>query len=157
MTTAVLNTKVEAKKKISNVSDLVKKTDYDTKISEIEEKYFISADYIKFTSDILDAKIKQKELVDKPGLNTKLTTIATKAELKAEQDKTIKLQTYDLSYFLGRNSFGDNSFQNTFVYQPKFNTLELKKTRALIMLSVGNQKIYLNLNFFHYMVLSYLA
>ena len=95
--------------------------------------------------------------MDKPGLNTKLTTIATKAELKAEQDKIIKLQKYDLSYFLGRNSFGDDGFQNTFVYQPKFNTFELKKTRALIMLSVGNQKIYLNLNFFHYMVLSYLT
>ena len=34
-------------------------------------------------SYILDTKIKQKELVDKSNLNTKLATSATKAELKA--------------------------------------------------------------------------
>ena len=50
-------------------------------------------DYNKFTSDIFDAKIKQKELVDKPhisnlaknsDLNTKLATLATKAELNSQ-------------------------------------------------------------------------
>ena len=66
-------------------------------------------DYNKFTSDIIDAKIKQKELVDKPhisnlaknsDLNTKLATLATKAELKEEQNKIVKLQIDHLSYFL---------------------------------------------------------
>ena len=37
------------------------KTDYDAKILEIEEKYFTTADYNKFTSDILDAKMKKKK------------------------------------------------------------------------------------------------
>ena len=35
----------------------------------------------------------------------KLATLVTKAELKTEQDKTMKLQTYDLSYFLDKNLF----------------------------------------------------
>ena len=43
--------------------------------------------------------------------------LATKTELKAEQDKIVKLQTYDLSYFLGKNFFGDDVFQNMFLYQ----------------------------------------
>ena len=30
--------------------------------------------------------------------------------------------------------------QNTFVYQPTFNVLELKKTKVLNMLLAGNQK-----------------
>ena len=32
------------------------------------------------------------------NLNNKITTLATKAELKPEQDKIIKLKTHDLSY-----------------------------------------------------------
>ena len=63
---------------------------------------------------MLDAKKKQKDLVSKSiisgivknfDLNIKLATLVTKAELKAEQDKTMKLQTYDLSYFRGKNLF----------------------------------------------------
>ena len=42
-----------------------------------------------------------------PVLNSKLATLATKAELKAEQDKTVKLQ--------GFHSI-DDGFQNIFVY-----------------------------------------
>ena len=33
----------------------------------------------------------------------------------------------DLSYFLGKIDFGDDGFQNIFVYQPSFSTLKLKK------------------------------
>ena len=38
-----------------------KKTVYGPKISEIGEKRFTISDYNKFTSGILDAKIKQKK------------------------------------------------------------------------------------------------
>ena len=48
--------------KIPNFSDLVKKADYDGKISEIEKKYFSVSYYNKFTSNTLDAKITQKKL-----------------------------------------------------------------------------------------------
>ena len=81
-------------------SDLVKKMDHDTKRSGTVGKYITTSDYSKFTSDILDVKIKQKELVNNSDvsnhikiseLNTKLATLATKAKLKAEQDKIVKL------------------------------------------------------------------
>ena len=39
---------------IPDVSLLVKKTDYDTKITDIENKYITSADYNKFTKNIVD-------------------------------------------------------------------------------------------------------
>ena len=101
MTTTVHNTQIrEVKNKIPVVSDLVKKTDYDVKILEIEEIYITTSDYNKFTTEILDAKLKQKKLVIKSGitslvknsdLNTKLAALATKAELKAEQDKIVRL------------------------------------------------------------------
>ena len=57
--------------KIISVSGLVKKTDYDAKIKDIERKYFSTTDYNKFTSDVLDVKIKQKELVNKSDIDKK--------------------------------------------------------------------------------------
>ena len=53
------------KNKLAVVSGLVKKTYHDTKLSQIEGKYLTNSDYNKITSDILQAKIKQKELVNK--------------------------------------------------------------------------------------------
>ena len=51
-------------KKLSDVVDN-EETDYDTKIKDIEGKYFTAADYNKLTNyNILDAKIKQKEIVN---------------------------------------------------------------------------------------------
>ena len=38
--------------------------------------------------------------------NTK--TLVAKAELKTEQDKILKLQTYDLSLFIGQSYFNNN-------------------------------------------------
>ena len=46
--------------KIPNVSDLVKKADYDGKISEMLKKYFNTSDYNRFASNIRDTKITQK-------------------------------------------------------------------------------------------------
>ena len=93
--------------KIPNVSDLVKKADYDAKISDIGSKYFTTADFNKFTSQTLDAKIKQKKLADKSP-----TTLAAKAELKAKQDEIIKLQAFDSIHFRGKSHFEDDGTQN---------------------------------------------
>ena len=62
VTTTVLNIEIsEVENKIPNVSDLVKKSDYDAKITDIEEKCFANPDYNKFTRVTLDAKIKTKK------------------------------------------------------------------------------------------------
>ena len=62
----VLNAKnSQVKNKIPVVGNLVKKTDYNTEILEIEGKYITNFDFNKFTKEILDVRIKQKELVDK--------------------------------------------------------------------------------------------
>ena len=104
MTTNVFNTKIkEVGNKTLYLSGLVNKIDYDAKILEIEEKYFTTFDYNKFTIDILDAKINPKQLVYKSNtsnvaknsdFNIKLQTLATKAELKSEQGKIMKLQAF---------------------------------------------------------------
>ena len=56
--------------KIPDLNNLVKKKkDRDAKILDTESKYFTTADYNNFTSQTLDAKIKQKGLVDKSAVN----------------------------------------------------------------------------------------
>ena len=57
-TTAVLTT---VENKTPNVSNLVKKADYDAEIKNIRHKYFNTSDYNKFKNNILDAKITAKK------------------------------------------------------------------------------------------------
>ena len=104
----VLNKIEEVQNKIPDVSGLVKKTDYDAKISDIEGKYFTTADYNKFTRDVLDIKIKQKKLVNKSNisnlvknsdLNRKHIILVTKAVLKAEQHKIVKSKKFVIKFF----------------------------------------------------------
>ena len=118
---------------IPDVTGLVTKTDYDTKISGIQKKYFTAADHNRFESEILDVKTKQEELVSKSDIsnlvkssyqNIKLRPLATKSDLNAEQDKIVKLQTHDLTFFLAKKVFGDDGLQNMFVYQPTDDTLK---------------------------------
>ena len=57
----VPDTKIkEVENKIPLVIGLVKKTDYDTKVLDIENKYFNTSDYIKFTKYILDGNVKKR-------------------------------------------------------------------------------------------------
>ena len=51
--------------KIPDGSGLVKTTYYDAKISNIETKYFDTSDENIFHQKVLDAKINEKELVEK--------------------------------------------------------------------------------------------
>ena len=63
-------------------------------------------------------------------MDKKVSTLVKKAELKAETDKTVKLQTHSLSFFLGKNFFGDDGLKNKLTYQPILDTLELKKDKG---------------------------
>ena len=52
MNVTILNIKtVQVESKVSNVNCLVKKTNHNVKISDIKAKFFITYDYIKFTSE----------------------------------------------------------------------------------------------------------
>ena len=63
--TTFLNTTISKVKNTIVVSDGGKKANYDTKISEIQRKYSTTSNYNEFTSDTLDARMKQKELGNK--------------------------------------------------------------------------------------------
>ena len=86
-------------------------------------KYFTTSDYNKFASNTLCAKITQKKLVNEYDLNEKIKSLSTKAELKAEQDKIIELQTFDLSLFIGKSYFNNDGVLPYLIFQPIYKTI----------------------------------
>ena len=78
------------KNKIPSISNLVKKTDYDKKVGEIDNRM------INLTRKIVWNKTKD---------------ISIENELK-------KLKTFDLSYFHGKNYFDEDGNQNYYIFQP---------------------------------------
>ena len=47
-----------------------------------------------------------------------MKTLVTNAELQAEQDKTVKLQTYDLSLFIGQSYFNNDGSKLYLIFHP---------------------------------------
>ena len=79
--------------KILDFRNWIKKKNYLTKISETKNKYTTTADYNKFTKNIVANSIKSKKVVDKSEiagfinndwLDKKVATLAIRAELKTE-------------------------------------------------------------------------
>ena len=139
----------------------------NAKISEVENKIPDNSKYItiqelnKLTVENYAAKLKQANLVNKTDFDNKLTSFnkritSNKTKHLEVQKKLNSLITKDYNFFLGRIYFTSNDgSQNIFVYQPKLDTLEIKKkTKALIIFLVGNQKGYILLNLSHYILLS---
>ena len=58
----------EVENKIPDVSNSVKKPDYHTKIADIENNYITTADYNKFTKNIVAERIKSEGLVNKSAI-----------------------------------------------------------------------------------------
>ena len=76
--------------KIPSLSNLVKKTDYDTKIEEIENRMI--------------------------SLNKKV--VSNKTKDKSIENKLKKLKTFYLIYFHGKNYFDEDGSQNYYIFQP---------------------------------------
>ena len=94
------------------------------------EKKSTTSDYNKFTSNILDTKITQKQLLNKSDLgekiktlvtNEKTKTLATKTELKTKQDKIVNPQTYDLSLSIVQSYFGYDGKLNYLQFRSLYN------------------------------------
>ena len=115
-THASLNTKInEVKGKIPAITNLATTPTFTTvenkikEIKDIKDKYFITPDYKKFTNIILDEKTAAKKLFN---------------EFKVKQDEIVKLQTYDLSLFIGQSYFVNNGAQLYLIFQVFYHTLK---------------------------------
>ena len=143
MTTTILNTEIsQAEIKVPDTSSLVTTTVLNTKISEVENKILDNSKYVttqelnKLTAEILAARLKQPDLVNKTDFDNKLTSFdrritSNKAKHLEVQKKLNRLITKDFNFFLDRIYFMSNDgYQNSFVYQPTLDPLELKKDKV---------------------------
>ena len=147
ITSALNNKNRHAESYLFDFSGLVKKADYRAKILNIEAKYLTTIDYNKLVGEIPDTKFKKKI-----ATNSDLSTVPQ--HTKRNREKLEKLQTLDLSYFLDKSLFVDDNFQNMFFYLQRLNLLELKEDKGTDHVMVGNQKVYIVLNSFHYILFS---
>ena len=126
--TAVENT-------IHDVSSLVKKTDYNTKISDIQkkitdhdhEKYITTPEFNTMTASTFNARLTaQADLIRKPEFDGKLKSISDRVTLNKSkyffvENELKKLEKFDAACFRGKNCFdGDDGTQNYLVFQPMY-------------------------------------
>ena len=98
---------------MSEVSSLVKKTDYNTKISNIEKKitdydhnkYITAPEFNTMAASVFNARLAaQTDLIRKPEFDFKLKGISNRVTLNKSkhlllENELNKLQTFDSSYF----------------------------------------------------------
>ena len=117
--------------KITSVSSFVKKTDYDTNITESEknltdhsnDKYITTLEFNTLVADVFNVRLAQANLISKTAFNAKLSSLNRK--ITANNSKNIlvknelkKLKKIDSSYFIGKSHFEENGRQNYLIFQP---------------------------------------
>ena len=98
--------------KITDVSCLVQKTIYGTKISELEkkltdhnhDKYITTPEFNALAASVFNARLAQANLITKrSSLNRKI--ISNKSKHLLVENELKKLKTFDSSYFIGKSHF----------------------------------------------------
>ena len=94
-----------------SISTLAKKVDYESKISDIEKKYFTTSDYDNFTNERLNAKKKLVNkydnfgIIDNSDLDKKVETLGTNAELKVEEDNSENVNIWFKAFYWSKLVF----------------------------------------------------
>ena len=108
----------------------LKKTDYNTKVTWIENKltnhgkYIDTREFNKLAADVFNARIAQAKLIAKTDFDAKLSSLnkkitSNKTNHLLVENELNKLKTFDLSYFIGKSHFEEDGTQNYLVFQPK--------------------------------------
>ena len=109
----------------------LKKTDYNTKINEVEnelnnhnnDKYITTPEFNTLAADVFNARLAQDNLITKTDFDVKLSRINRKiTENKSKnllvENELNKQKTFDSSYFIGKSHFEEDGTQNYLVFQP---------------------------------------
>ena len=108
----------------------LKKTDYDTKVTEIEnklnnhnhDKYITTPEFNTLAADVFNARLAQANLITKTDFDTKLSSLNIKItgdKTKLVENEFKKLKTIDSSYFRGKSHFEEDRAQKYLVFQPR--------------------------------------
>ena len=111
---------------------LVKKTDYDTTITEIEKKldhdhakHFTASEFNTLAANVFNVKLAQANLITKTDFDAKLSSLnkkitSNKSKHLLVENELKKLKTFDSSYFIGKSHFEEDGTQNYLVFQPMY-------------------------------------
>ena len=100
--------------KIPSISGLVKKTDYNTKITDIEnklnnhnhDKYVATLEFNALAANAFNARLAQENLIRKTDFDPKLSSLNRK--ITANKARHF-LNDNDLSYYHGKQYFDEGS------------------------------------------------
>ena len=119
--------------KIPDVSSLVKKTGYDTKITEIEkkltdhnhDKYNTTPEFNTLAASVFNARLAQANLITNTDFDVKLSSLnmkimSNKLKYLLVENELKVLKTIDSSYFIGKRYFEEVGTQNYSVFQPRY-------------------------------------
>ena len=111
-----------AENKKPSVSNLVNKTNYNTKITEIEnklnnhnhDKYIDTSEFNKLAVDVFNARLAQANLITKTDFDAKLSRLnkkitSNKTKYLLVENQLNKLEAFDSSYFIGKSYFEEDS------------------------------------------------
>ena len=117
--------------KIPSISNLVQKTDYNTKITETENKvnnhnhdiYINTPEFNTLAADVFNARLAQANLITKTDFDSKLLSLnrkntANKTKNLLSENELNKLKSFDLSYFIRKSHFEEDVTQNYLAFQP---------------------------------------
>ena len=103
------------------VSSLVKKLDYNTKVTEIKnklndhnhDKYITTPEFNSLATNVFNASLAQVNLITKTNFDTTVSSLdskiaGNKTKNKSIEDELKKLKTFDSGYFIGKSYFEDN-------------------------------------------------
>ena len=110
---------------------MVKKTDCDTKVTEIENKrnnhnhvkHITTPEFNTLAADVFNARLSWPHLVRKIGFDAKLASFNRKITENKTKHVLVeyelkKLKTFYVSYFIGKSNFEEDGTQNYLVFQP---------------------------------------
>ena len=125
----------------------LKKTNYNTKVTEIEnkliyhnhDKYVTTPEFDKLAADFFNARLSHTNLIVKTNFDNTVSSLDRKiAENKTKknsiENKLKKLKTFDLSYFIGKSHFEEDGAQNYLVFQPIFRYFKIIANKKFISL-----------------------
>ena len=124
---------IAVENKVPDVSCLVTKTDYNTKISEIErknsdhdhDKYITTPEFTNLVAGVFTARLVKTNLVTKTDFDNKLQSLSKRITSNKTRHLLVEnelkdLQKFDSSVFRGKIRFEKDGEQNYFVCQPMY-------------------------------------
>ena len=108
-----------------------KKTDYDTKITDIEnrltnhnhDKYIGISKFSTLATNVFNTRIAQANLITKTDFDAKLSSpnrkvTQNKSDHLLVKNELNKLKAFDSSYYHGNNYFDEDGALNYLIFQP---------------------------------------